>query len=405
MRIGLSVVLMLLAVLGEARGDARIRGRVVDRGGNPVVGAKVYWLQPPPPHLVPESVDAETNGQGEFEVMLKGPRTASEVANDGVLIHAEGYLLRGAKVLEFSAPANGASTAVELSEQSGVTIRVVDAEGHVLGGELVEPLLFTNPAGSKLPAGLVQSLGQISNANGEVRFPALTFQNLKSVRVVSQTFGNQEVSFYSPPEATVTIQLRQTGSVHVTFDAANGQIGKCKLLAFTDAPFTAVTVPTIPPRLRGAYAEFFDAPREFEIPALAEGSLRFQLSGCSTNESVLPHWPTRCDFKAGERKEFRVPLEKTVTIRGRVLEANQAPAVGADVYVYTRNAGGSILATSDKEGRYRVNVLQGPTSVTAMRNSKFGPAATGSTTTQETVVGEAGHEFPDLMMNSRSTSP
>lgn len=378
-------------------GDVTIRGRVIDASGKPVAGALVFWLRPAPINSYPPSIDGQTDGDGAFQVTLSGGETLKDVQSEAVLIYAEGHGL-GVTWVGILSKGSAETAVVVLPAERDTAFRVVDPDGHVLAGELVEPVLYNEGTVSKLPATFVQAIGRITDEAGLVRFPALMRNQLQSVRVMSQTFGPQQLDLrYVQARAETVIPLRAAGRVEVVFDTSAGRMGKCKMLAYTtgSGPADAVVGPNQQGSIQGAYAEFFDDPRGFEIPALASGLLRFQLSGCTGREELLPHWPERTELKAGETKKFTVPFEKTVTIRGRVLLQGK-PYSDCDVFVYTRDAGCSILVRPDAKGRYSCNVLQGPVSSYATRRFAPGHPSQQRSNFLEGVADANGFQFGDL---------
>lgn len=388
--------------------DVTIRGRVADRSGQPVPKALVFWLLPPPINSYPPSIDGQADDHGLFELTLKGQEPRKDVQSQAVIIYAEGHGLGVATVDALTKDAGPVT--ISLPAETDTEFRIVDPDGHVLAGELVEPVIYTEAPVVKLPATFVQAIGRVTDDAGHVRFPALSNLKLRSVRVVSQTFGPQLIERRTGEAMTQpTIQLRPAGRVEVVFDTTNGTMGKCKMLAFTTPPTDSsdpVAFAIMQGALQGAFAEFVDNPRSLEIPALAAGILRFQLSGCSNQEPVMPHWPEKTELKAGSTEKFVVPIEKTVTIRGRVLDrATEKPVPHADIYVYTRYAGCSILTKADAEGRYSCNVLRGPANVSASLRDPVTRQYLGTTQGIEHVVGPDGFEAPDLLLVSRSASP
>ena len=384
-------------------GDVAIRGRVVDAAGRPVPHALVFWVRPGPINSYPPSIDGQTDQRGQFELLLKGPEQTKDVLLDNVIVYGEGHGLAVTNVAALSKAEDPGPVTISLPAETNTGFRIVDPDGHVLGGELVEPVIYTEGSVAKLPATFVQAVGRVTDDAGYVRFPALTNLKLRTIRVVSQTFGPQQIERRSSEAmAESTMILRPAGRVEVVFDTASGAMGKCKILAFTTPPPVnrdPAAIEIMQGSLQGAYAEFFENPRKFEIPALAAGVLRFQLSGCTNQEAVLPHWPEKTELKAGETKSFVVPFEKTVTIRGRVLEnVTGKPCSNADVFVYTRNAGCSILTRTDEEGRYTCNVLQGPVSAYATRPFGPGHPSMQRSSFQESVAGPDGYEFPDAKL-------
>jgi hypothetical protein len=280
----------------------------------------------------------------------------------------------------------------------------VDANGHEIPGALVEPVIYVGGSAGKLPLSFVEAVGRVTNTLGIAEFPSLENVKLRTVRVVTDAYGIQQLDRQPiDGEFDQTIRLRPPGRVEVRFDASNGiSMRKCKMLAFTTGAARRIgDSPGIPPNsLQGAFSEFFDNNRGFDIPAIAEGTLRFQLSGCRNDEPVLPHWPEKTELKSGETKKFVVPFEKTVTISGRVLDfVTEKPCPHAEIYVYTRYAGCSFLIQADAEGRYRCNVLRGPAAVSATRRDPVTRLSSGSSSLVERVVGAEGLEFPDLIVN------
>jgi hypothetical protein len=393
---------------GTAFGDVTIRGRVTDKSGAPVRGAAVFWLRPAPINSYPESIDGKVNEEGLFELTLNGHETPREVQREVILIYCEGYGLGTSTAGALSTTtADGKPVVILLPEESSTAFRVVDPDGHDLAGALVEPVIYVGGSAGRLPLSFVEAVGRVTNTVGIVEFPALENVKLRTVRVVSQAYGTQQLE-RQPVDGSFdqTIRLRRPGRVEVRFEASHGlSMRQCKMLAFTAPPAAgAGGFPGIPVNsLQGSFSEFFDDNRGFDIPAIAEGTLRFQLSGCRNDEPVLPHWPEKTDLKPGETKKFVVPFEKTATIHGRVLDyVTEKPCPNAEIYVYTRHAGCSFLIQADQEGRYRCNVLTGPACVSATRRDPVTRLSSGSSSLVERVVAADGLEFPDLLVNPRA---
>jgi hypothetical protein len=399
-RLGLLIVATLFLLSCEsAYCDVTIRGRVVDAEGKPVSGAQVFWLGVEPINSIPPSLDGRANDEGEFLLTTVGVEPTPEILGRPVVVYAEGQGLGITTVGAILQQEEGLAS-VTLPPESDTAFRILDPDGHVLAGELVEPVLYVDGGVNKLPATFVQAIGRVSDDTGLVRFPALKEDRLRAVRVVSQTFGPQQLDRgWDQTRLSPTIRLRPAARVQASFDTRLGQMGKCKVLFLTMASVEQEPVPDAAGQgiLKGAYAEFFENPRGFEIPALAAGTLRFHMSGCTNHEPLLPRWPVRPELIAGTTQKLVIPLERTVTIRGRVLEGDK-PAAGAELFVYTRSAGCAFQTYADKDGCYSCNVLEGPTAVSASRRDPATRQTINTSSTIERVIGPEGLEFPDLVL-------
>ncbi len=390
-----AILLQGLAILGQAgpawAADLRLEGVVVSHHGDPVAGAGVFWIRMPTMYGLPVVVEGTTGPDGRFALRGADVPMEIDVRRTVVWIHAErhGLARTVASSLLIENP-DAPPTRVVLPAETETSIRVTaDDAGQPLAGIRVEPVL------PLLPAVVHQPLVQTSDPSGLVRFPAIPTNMLRQVRIVSDELGTQLFDLAggqfgeAPPQNESTIIARPTGRVDVRFVSEDGlKLGNVKLLAVT----------TVTRNVQGKFAQVFEAPEGFTVPALAAGRLRFQTGGCAPTVEVLPHWPEEpLELAAGEHRTFDVPLERTVTIRGRVLDREtERPCAGALVNIYTRHAACSTVTYTDQDGRYSMNVLKGPVAISVSGIRKSDGLQLSDRGAVQGVAGATGGEMPDV---------
>jgi uncharacterized GH25 family protein len=307
----------------DPRGDLRLEGIVLDGEDHPVVGATVVLSSNPPREAV-----SEADGGFAFDHLVGRPYTLVARAKAGIAGPVT------ARLTATSAP-------VELHLRPGakVTVAVVATDGKPVDGATVE-LRGDDLQRAKTKNG---SAAFAPVVPGGYQVAAWTEHTARSLQWLTVGAGETQAKLVLAAGAAVSGKVvddhgNAVAGARVTFHGASDWSQQA------DPKLDAVTT---------------TSDGSFRFPAVAAGSFRFAAAHPSFAPGQSPL--VTLDGKT-ERAGIVIELAAGATVRGRVIDAQKQPVVGARVRIGVASRRGMIFepprqAYSDGAGAFEVKGL------------------------------------------------
>jgi protocatechuate 3,4-dioxygenase beta subunit len=406
----------------------KIKGRVVDRDGKPILNARLWWVVLDDFSIQRKfTVAGATDGAGRFQMQAPSdwkPRPPQRRPADTLWILAPGKDLKIADAANgLTDVAKSSDLIVQVDAATETTYQVKDSQGRPVIDALVEPWHF-HTLGHRfafLPDAVREALRATTDKSGRVHLHSLTRQELFDIRVTASGFGIQTLRLDGDDAAAAerTITLRPTSSVRgqvVSNDPKS--VRGIKVFVETRVyPEKSVPRKGVVNRLEyswvrecaGMSTVTTDEAGRFFIPAIAEGQATISVVENPASPALFLRLPEHFELIAAQPLDLEVPMERSVLVRGTVLtQDTRQPVPGTDLRIRHGVLQWEDVA-SDAQGRYEAHVLPGPVR-TQVANMPAPIAAHYAQTRQSTVktveVHDGGQPFelpPILLMPTKDT--
>jgi protocatechuate 3,4-dioxygenase beta subunit len=245
---------------------------------------------------------------------------------------------------------------IVLGAPARTDLTILGPEGKPVAGARVTPI---RAGGLPIPRRLTYALEATTDAEGRAVIPCLTPEVIGAVRVEAQGFGEQTLEM--PDEKG---QRSANGTVSLTLAPVGRVAGR--LVAPGDEPIRGVTVHAT--TLDGGYAGSgrrgsaivaCDPRGQFEIPAIAAGTLTLELQFDPAKSPPLRgEAPKQLVAKAGRATEVTIPLRATVNVHGLAREKGTGrPIAGLRILLNGQFGGDSVVVT-DARGNYSGRIVR-----------------------------------------------
>jgi hypothetical protein len=211
-----------------------------------------------------------------------------------------------------------------------------------------------------MPQGIADELAVTSTRSGLALMARIRPQNLRSVLAASDQFGIQrfQLDQIADKRELFSLRFRDVGTIEGQVVSDNPEWLKSMRLWIESNAAKRIERDQICFGQGIARDIKVDKDGKFRIPAMAVGSLSISAS-CADNVPVYPRVPLDLKLEAGQVLRLRIPLERTTSVSGRIVNAEGSPIRDAIVSIYGTNREQSRRVTTDKEGRYTSSVLPG----------------------------------------------
>lgn len=203
---------LLAAVLGQAQADRTISGTVVDEGGKPVAGARVFLYAPPLSSGKENEAETQATTDAEGRFRLRIPPWGVRILN-GVAIWAyrPGKSIAGASIYPMR-------ERHVVREPVPRPVKVEGPDGRPIAGARIAPrwIAIFDAYASWVPKDLAETLAITTGPDGRAMIPYLTARDqLGAVRVTTGSIGAQDILLVKWPgrgstEPVITIRLPKT---------------------------------------------------------------------------------------------------------------------------------------------------------------------------------------------------
>lgn len=342
-----------------------ISARVADHEGQPIAGAKVWWVSN---HRlrVNRIETATTDEEGRFIVSppkdhqypwgrLWVYKEDKQVATAAVGFRPEESVLKIASVKRSIEGLDrlgiyyheSTDAVIILDPATDIDFRIVAPDGSPAVGVAVEPSNYmASPTHSeRFPDPLLAILTTTTNSEGRVHFTNLSRWWLGSVLIRSDKLGMQDFYFHRGKwddlSVEKTIQLRSTGRVEGRLEAEDPQWTRGATVTVNGVSATT------------------DAQGRFNVPATVAGRLSIHCS-LAEDAPVLPELPKNLTLPANETLSVTIHLRSPVIVRGVVrTEDTGEPVAGVEINVQDEYRSSFPHVISDSDGRYEARILPG----------------------------------------------
>jgi hypothetical protein len=337
---------------------APLAGVVVNEKGAPIAAADVvysWWIKG-----TNQTILSKSDEQGRFT--LQPPQAEASAAWPPGEIWAG---IVGRRLMHEPLFQEGKTSEknlrLVLPPPANVAITVVTADGKPVAGAVVSVPVAYHEEGSRIvPKPLLACTEATTNRGGVATIAAFDRTELSEVRASTAEHGSQSryLARQTPEETqSLRIALRPAGRVRGQLVAPDAEIvdglgvslmsyssGKAQEAEQTIGWATAVS----------------DKEGRFEIPALAEGVIRYISVEGKPGQPFLPVVPDEIPLVAGQTVEIDIPFKRAVHVRGIVREkATGRPMVGAVLGLVRDRAQQMGAARTDAEGRFEFWELPG----------------------------------------------
>ncbi len=319
-----------------------VRGKVVDEFAKPIAEADV-WLPVVSDYVKPADslvAHTKTDVQGRFTLEIPGEWLANKrftAVQTAVLAYKTGRCIGTGNANKAMFQDDSDDIVIELGSPSDTSFIVLNPDGKPLEGALVAAKNFDQQLHhATLPEELMQLVSARTDAAGLVRLPAVPRKGLGCLRITAEGFGVQlrDLSTLSKPDERA-IKLRPVGRVLGRIIAEKPEYaGHLWISLTTWAEFTkasqskAIQSPVGEARVRT------DSDGEFEVPAIAEGTLAIRVFE-EESIPVLPRLPKQPAVKAGQTKLLEIPMVPAVKAHGQIrFQGTFDPICEARIHIY-----------------------------------------------------------------------
>ncbi len=352
---------------GSVASTRVVRGKVVDKGGQPVEGAEV-WL--PIAGLKSgerHTLNTKTDAQGRFAIEVPGEWVSGDRVSFLswiVSAYAPGYSLgmtsAGVAILR----GDPSDVIVEIGPTSDISFVILDPEDRPLVGAVVEPLhVSTMEIAGTVPEELMPHFRAVTDSEGRVHLPGLQRDTLRSVRVITKQLGIQEKLLYEYEQSGQTfsitflrtIRLRPAGRIEGRLVGDNPEVVRGVRLYFR----TERHEPALEQPAEGYALLETDVQGRFVVPAIATGWLKV-LATLDQNTNLRPKLPRPYEVRvdAGQTTRLELPMRPTIPVRGSIrVRGTRQPVAKAEMSIGSDS--NSEFAVSDADGRFAVRILPG----------------------------------------------
>lgn len=376
---------LLLIIAGAASEPVvTLSGAVVDANGKPVSGAMVVVAEGPPalkvvtvraPLSAPKAPDVLAKGtsdeSGKFDIAM--PEEAPEIAWQRTRLTVWAYhpdFALGVRLIDRDWPRAGLPLPVSLPATARVKLKVTDGNYRPIADARIAPLRV---AGHLVPEELAKRLGTGTGADGRATLAGIVPDELDTVRIESEALGVQWAGLPAGRDKVVLISLLPVGRLNGRLTADDPSA-----LARRKVQFATWNMPGDEHSGGGLAEVVTDDDGRFEVPAIATGSLTFEikeglearglgLAKKSPAPAPSPQTPvppaylaeqtTGPAVEAGSKTTLEIPLRRAVQVVQEVRdEEGQAPIAGVRVWLRSGLPSGA-RGDTDVAGRLTVHVL------------------------------------------------
>ncbi|MFN7840145.1 MAG: M56 family metallopeptidase [Pirellula sp.] len=353
---------------GQEDGVRTISGRVVNKAGESVPGAKLFLpLQWQPRRIV----QATTNNDGKFE--LKCPLSSLDFDSTRVesmlWVYAPGYSLQLTNIYEAMSGKKVDGYSIEISEEDQFRFKVLDPNGKPLQHANVKPHSYSVADNSfQVPDEMLGLFTKVTDEEGVVVFSEAQRYRIYSIEVDCQEFGRQifrveRVEQDASKSEMTTVQLSVAGALKGRLTAEKPEWVKGVPISFTTGNLFDERRPT------GIVKVVTNDQGEFHVSRIASGGPLHVYVDLDRELPVRPRLPKNTVIPTGETCEFDIPLVNATMVKGKVLsKTTGAPVRGAHisltyggVYPWPDYGSGttSVQVSTDQNGEFKTRVLPG----------------------------------------------
>lgn len=370
-----------------------LSGTVVAADGKPVAGAIVVIAEgepvrrsvvraasaaaPQPPEVLAK---ATSDATGKFSISLPDETPESPLRRTRLTVwahHVDSSL--AVWPMDRDWPKAGLSLSLRLPPAAAVRFKVTDAGYLPAAHAQIAPLRV---AGQLVPEVIIARLTARTDAAGKATLTGLVPSELETVRVESGASGAQWAGMPADRGKIALVRLAPVGQLRGQLTASEP-----RAIARKKVRFATWQVPGDEYSGGGLAEATTDGEGRFEIPALAAGSLTFEIledglpspsrfnstgdqrdpTSEPSSSVYLTAQATGPAIEAGETTTFDMPLRRAVRVTQQVLEVeSHAPVAGARVWIRTGLTAGNIFDT-DASGRLTGYALPGLVSSRLLR--------------------------------------
>lgn len=335
-----------------------VPGQVVDEDGNPIAGAEV-WLPisfAEPEHTAKATTDESGQFKLEFPESWLDPVTAKNLWDVWAYKPGRSLAASSASRTLFSGMSN-IPVEIVMGEEADTSFTVRGSDESGVANATVRPMNFRTPTGFALiPEGLSHRLSTQTNEQGVAKLSAIPRAGLYSVYITSDEYGlqMQRLQTGEDLEPEIAVDLRAVGSIHGKLVADDMSMVDGIRLYFESSSRSASG------RQASGIADItVGADGQFEIPAIAEGTIRIDV----VIDETLPvrvRIPDSTEVESGRKLTMTIPVVDAVEVSGRILVGDTGePIEGALISVRYGVFRQGQRVVSDEAGRYSAYVLPG----------------------------------------------
>lgn len=370
-----------------------LSGTVLDANGKSVAGAMVVVAEGPPavrteaqrdslaaPRAPDVLATATSDNSGEFNIAMPDemPEIAWRRTRLTVWCYHPNHAL-AVRLIDRDWPRAGLPLTIRLPVADNVRFKTTDAGYQPVPHARVAPLRV---AGHLVPAILRDRLIAETDENGRAMLAGITPADLETVRLESQTLGVQWIGLPGQDrDKIILLNLAPVGRV-----AGQLTAGDPRAVARRTLRFATWQIPGDEHSGGGLAKVSTDHEGKFEVPALAAGSLTFEIQenglpspspstlaaskgdAPDTAQVYLIAQTTGPPIDSGKTTMLEIPLRRAVRAVQEVRDEDSgAPIAGVGVSVRSWQQGAKSGGETDASGRLSIHILPGAASVTPVR--------------------------------------
>jgi beta-lactamase regulating signal transducer with metallopeptidase domain/uncharacterized GH25 family protein len=354
------------SVSKDEHSDIEISGVVSDESGHEISGAKL-WL--PLKFQEKETIQATTNERGQFTLRVPAERAEPGPYTPLMTIwcYAPNRQIGTAQVYRQLRRQSNEPVKLALKPPSDTGFEVLDDAGKPVVGAFVEPWHFLVGSYEIVPEPLRKIIGGTTDSMGRALLPAIGREGFHGVQVTAKGYGTQQLRLRDAAQepAIRPVNLRATGRIE-------GRLISDDKSAYRDVHGYVYQQDFLGEHTSGCAVLEIDENGGFVVPEFAEGPIQIMIS--TDNDLPLrPQIPAKLEVYVGETTKVDIPFDKTIRVQGRVLTKDGAePVAGAQVSVQYGTSRQNEMVSTDRDGRFAINVLAGDVRQSVfMRPDKF----------------------------------